>query len=140
MGQATTPAGVETADGPQQLTPRHAEAGQAQTGRHSHHEVCYRAKAAVPWCLQGTAHCTEREPNRNATVICVSVTRAPPVSVCESQQQAEAPPRANPPPPWGAPLFFWKEGFFSMHDLHQKKSLRDLRQKKSYAAYATKKW
>ena len=102
MAQATTPAGVKTADGPQQL-PRHAEAGQAQTGRHSHHGVCYRPKAAVPWCLQGTAHCNEREPNRNATMINVSVTRAPPVHVCESQQQAEPPPpqsKAPPPLEW----------------------------------------
>ena len=60
MGQATTPVGVETADGPQQL-PRHAEVGEAQTGRHNHHGVCYRPKAAVPWCLQGTAHCDDRE-------------------------------------------------------------------------------
>ena len=51
VGKATTPAGVITANGPQRLAPRHAEARQAQTGRHSHHEVCYRTTAAAPWCL-----------------------------------------------------------------------------------------
>ena len=103
--QATTPAGVETADGPQHLTSRHAEAGQAQTCRYSHHEASYRPKAAAPWCLQGNTHCTEREPNCNATVICFSLTRAPPVAACKPQKQAEPPPppsRATPPKEGGS--------------------------------------
>ena len=103
MGEPTTPAGVETADGPQQLTPRHAKVGQAHTSRRSHHEVCYRLKAVVPCFLQGTTHCTEREPDRNVTLICVSVTCAPPVTACESQQHAESPPppQEQTPPPMG---------------------------------------
>ena len=101
MGQATTPADVETADGPCHL-PRHTAAGQAQTGRHSHYEVCYHPQATMPWCLQGTTDCNERKPDRTAPVINVPLIRAPPAHVWDCQQRrAPPPPPRTTPPPWG---------------------------------------
>ena len=91
-GHATTPAGVETADG--------TAARQDQTSRHNHHGVCCRPKATAAWCSQGTAHCNERKPDGTVTVIHGPVICAPPAHVWDCQQQAEppTPPKDNTPP------------------------------------------